>query len=276
MKVALITGANSGLGLSMTIELLKSGYTVIATMRNLNKQLELIQKVEQLDLSNYLTVQQMDVTKLAEIEYIKSYVQEQFGQLHILINNAGYCEGGFLEDITINEWTIQQETNIFGTYQVTKTFLPLLEKVKGTKIINMSSVSGFFGFPGMSAYTTSKFAIEGLSESLRLELLPKGIFVSVVEPASYKTKIWEKGLEKVKIINNQTNQFKQNLYKYAQASANHGSDPVEVAKLIVKISKQRKPKFRYTIGKGAKTLSILKRILPWRLIEKIVTRKLNK
>ena len=272
MKIALITGANSGIGFYTSIELLKAGFVVVATMRDISKQAALVKEVELLGLKKALYIQQMDITKKEEIINVKNMIEEKFGSLDILINNAGYCQGGLLAEITYDEWEAQQKTNLLGTLQVTKVFLPLLEKKTPSQIINLSSVSGFFGFPGMSAYTSSKFAIEGLSESLRLELLPKQIFVTLIEPASYKTKIWEKGLAN---ITDQGDDFKQNLFKYAKASANNGSDPIEVALLVVKICQTNKPKFRYPIGKGARTLAFLKRVLPWSIIEKIVLNRLR-
>lgn len=274
MKYALVTGSNSGFGKLTTLQLLKEGFHVFACMRNTKNQTALMEEVIQLNKLDQLTVFELDVTNINQIEKVKESIEKSFGKLDVLVNNAGYCEGGFLEDIEIALWEKQQETNIFGTFKMTKMFLPLLEKGEKAKIINISSVSGFFGFPGMSAYTTSKFAIEGMSESLRLELLPKNISVSLIEPASYQTNIWEKGLSSIEITSNDPI-YKQNLYKYATMAAKGGSNPIEVAKLVTKIATCDKPKFRYPIGKGAKSLSFFKRILPWGIIEKIVLSKLK-
>ncbi|WP_077212297.1 SDR family oxidoreductase [Bacillus dakarensis] len=274
MQIVLVTGANGGFGRLTCIELIESGFHVIATMRNIENGKDLAAQVEHLGLSERLTVLQMDVTKIAEIEKAKGIVEEKFGKLDILINNAGYCQGGFIEDLTLEEWETQLGTNVTGTFSVIKTFLPILESAGHAHIINISSVSGYFGFPGMSPYCSSKFALEGMSESLRLELLPRNIHVSLVEPASYQTKIWEKGLENIKIEETDSS-YKKQVYKYAKNAEEHGSDPVEVAKLVVKICKMDRPRFRYPIGKGAKSLSILKRIMPWGVIEFVVMKKLT-
>lgn len=275
MKIALVTGANSGFGLLTCIELLKAGYRVVATMRNTKNQTELMKTASELGLTKQVTVCQLDVTNTLEINKVKAIVDDLYGELDVLINNAGYCQGGYLEDLSFDEWKAQFKTNVFGVFQVTKEFLPLLEKTEHARIITISSVSGFFEFPGMSAYCASKFAIERFSESLRLELLPKKIYVSLVEPASYQTNIWKKGLEKIKTTDTSNESFKQHMYQYAKQSATNGSDPLEVATLIHRICETPKPKFRYQIGKGAKSLFILKHLIPFSFIEKIVIHKLK-
>lgn len=275
MKIALITGANSGFGYFTTIGLLKAGYRVVATMRDVNKQTELVNEAKVLGLNHQLEIKQIDVTCINDIETVAKYVKEKYKKIHVLINNAGYCEGGFLQDLEMDEWSEQQNTNVLGTVRMIKTFLPLLDHDEKSHIINMSSVSGYVGFPGMSAYCSSKFAIEGLSESLRTELFNKHIFVSLVEPASFKTKIWNRGLEKVAIISEQNEQLKKNVYTYAKQSADGAGDPTEIANLIVRICHEKHPKLRYRIGKGARFLSFAKRFLPWRIIEMIMMRKLN-
>ncbi len=276
MKIALVTGSNSGIGLLTSLELMKAGYTVIATMRNISNKHELVEKTEQLELTLLLDIQQMDVTNQTEIAAVQNYIEETYGELHVLVNNAGYCQGGFLNELTTAEWEAQQKTNVIGVFLVTKSFLPLLEKPQQSHIINVSSVSGIFGFPGMTPYCSSKFALEGFSESLRLELLAKKVFVSLVQPASYQTKIWNKGLAKIANSSLDKDLMKLTIVNYAKQAAKNAADPSEVARLIVKICQDQKPNFRYPIGKGAKTLSLAKRILPWSWIEKIVLYKLGK
>lgn len=274
MKIALVTGANSGFGLMTCIEFVQAGFHVIATMRNLQNKDELVRQLKRLGRLDRVSFFQMDVTNPIEIAQVKEKVVEQFGYIHVLVNNAGYCQGGFIDDLTLEQWEKQQKTNVFGTFTVTKTFVPLLERTGQSHIINVSSVSGLIGFPGMSAYCSSKFAMEGFSESLRLELLPKNIYVSLVEPASYKTNIWEKSLKNVTVQPSDP-PLKKQIYQYAKSSAENSGDPREVAKLIVNISQLKKPKFRYPIGKGARMLAVLKGIIPWEIIEKVIMRKLK-
>lgn len=274
MKIALITGANSGFGKLSTVELLQTGFHVVACMRDTANQTSLVEEAEKQGCLQQLTILEIDITSEKTIVAAKEHVENTFGKLDVLVNNAGFCAGGFLEDMSFEAWEMQQNTNINGTFRMTKRFISLLEKAENAKIINISSVSGYFGFPGMSAYCTSKFALEGMSESLRLELLPKNIYVSLVEPASYQTKIWDKGLAGIEVTT-EDEPYKQKIFKYATMSAKGGSNPIEVAKLIRTIAISKKPKFRYPVGKGAKGLSRLKRLLPWRFIEWVVLKKLK-
>ncbi|MCU9613525.1 SDR family oxidoreductase [Caldibacillus lycopersici] len=274
MKTVLITGTSSGFGMLTTLALAKAGYQVIATMRDLDKRYDLqsIAKRERVD--SLIHFVKLDVTNQQHIATVPREIEERFGKLDILINNAGYCHAGFFEELEATDWHNQFATNVFGPIQVTKNFLPLLQKGGGGKLIMMSSISGFFGFPGLSPYTSSKFALEGLSESLRLELRPANIWVSLVEPASYQTKIWEKGLENINIEADRPD-YQNNILNEAMKSKNGGANPQEVAQLIVKICGMEKPKFRYPVGKGARSLSVFKRIFPWSWIEGIVKKKLS-
>lgn len=275
MKVALITGANGGFGKLITIELIRAGYHVIATMRNKENGRELEEKINLLERGERLELVDMDVTNEAQITSVSELVSQKYSKLDVLINNAGYSQGGFITDLSMEEWKNQYETNLVGLVQTTKYFLPLLRKSPNGKIINISSVSGYFGFPGMGPYCSSKFAVEGFSESLRLELLPENIYVSLVEPASYKTGIWEKGLAIGAYIKDEDT-IKKKVFTLAQQAYQNASDhPEEVARLARKICETKRPRLRYPIGKGAKSLWFVKKFLPWHVIERFVLRKLQ-
>lgn len=273
MKTVLITGAGSGFGLITSVHLAKSGFHVIATVRDINRAGELRRHAKAHHVEDQLVIWQMDITKEEEVLTVKRQVEERYEGLDILINNAGYAQGGFFENLSMKEWHIQFETNLFGHIFVTKTFLPLMKKNKAGKIINLSSISGFFGFPGLSPYVASKHALEGWSESLRLELKPYGISVSLVQPSSFKTAIWEKGFQNLN--HNLSNDFQKNLLERAKKSSTSGGDPMEVAKVIVKICHHPNPKLRYPVGKGTRQLYFLKNLLPYRVIEKVIFRLLK-
>lgn len=162
---------------------------------NQANQKEIMDMAREINLNQQLEIVEMDVTDEERIKEVSKWISDHFGQLDVLINNAGYSQGGFTSDLTMEEWENQYDTNVMGVIRTTFHLLSLLRKSTQGKIINMSSVSGYFGFPGMGPYCSSKFALEGYSESLRMELLPMRIYVSLVEPASFKTGIWEKGLE---------------------------------------------------------------------------------
>ncbi|SER70602.1 NADP-dependent 3-hydroxy acid dehydrogenase YdfG [Gracilibacillus ureilyticus] len=274
MKVVLITGTNSGFGLLTVLEFLKKGYRVIATMRDVKNKDELVEKVENSGFIDRLDILQLDVTKKEEIQSVKNELIKRYGKIDILINNAGYSQGGFVSDLTVEQWQNQFNVNVHGVLRVTKTMLPLLREAGKAHIVNISSVSGSLGFPGLSPYCASKFAIEGFSESLRLELLKENIYVSLVQPASYQTKIWEKGLASIQWKQLEEDELKQAVLSYAAESAKSKADPLEVARLITKICEKKRPGFRYPVGKGAKLLSLAKRCLPWRLLEKIIISRL--
>ncbi|MDH8000348.1 oxidoreductase [Bacillus cereus] len=277
-KVAIITGASSGFGLLTTLELAKKDYLIIATMRNLEKQANLISQATQLNLQQNITVQQLDVTDQNSIHNFQLYIKE-INRVDLLINNAGYANGGFVEEIPVEEYRKQFETNLFGAISITQLVLPYMREQKSGKIINISSISGQVGFPGLSPYVSSKYALEGWSESLRLEVKPFGIDVALVEPGSYNTNIWEVGKQLATNQSDTTSPYKEYMDKI-QKHINSGIDtfgnPIDVAKKIVDIAEAKRTILRYPIGKGVKFMILAKKILPWRLWEHLVLRSFKK
>lgn len=273
-KVAIITGSSSGFGLLTTLELAKKDYLVIATMRNLEKQANLLSQATQLNLLHNITVQQLDVTDQNSIHNFQLFLKE-INKVDLLINNAGYANGGFVEEIPVEEYRKQFETNLFGAISITQLVLPYMRVQKSGKIINISSISGQVGFPGLSPYVSSKYALEGWSESLRLEVKPFGIDVALVEPGSYNTNIWEVGKQLATNQSDTTSPYKEYMDKI-QKHINSGSDtfgnPIDVANKIVEIAESKRTNLRYPIGKGVKFMIFAKKILPWRLWEYLVLR----
>ncbi|EJP98995.1 oxidoreductase [Bacillus mycoides] len=277
-KTAIITGASSGFGLLTTLELAKKDYFVIATMRNLEKQIDLISQATKLDLQQNIKVQQLDVTDQGSIHNFQLFLNE-LNRIDILINNAGYANGGFIEEIPVEDYRKQFETNLFGAISITQLVLPYMRKQKSGKIINISSISGQVGFPGLSPYVSSKYALEGWSESLRLEVKPFGIDVALLEPGSYNTNIWEVGKQLAENQSDTTSPYKEYMDKI-QKHINNGNDtlgnPMDVANKIVEIAEARRTTLRYPIGKGVKFMILAKKILPWRLWEFLVLRSFKK
>ncbi|MEK4468950.1 MULTISPECIES: oxidoreductase [Bacillus] len=277
-KIAIITGASSGFGLLTTLELAKKDYFVIATMRNLEKQIDLISQATKLDLQQNIKVQQLDVTDQGSIHNFQLFLNE-INRIDILINNAGYANGGFIEEIPVEDYRKQFETNLFGAISITQLVLPYMRKQKSGKIINISSISGKVGFPGLSPYVSSKYALEGWSESLRLEVKPFGIDVALLEPGSYNTNIWEVGKQLAENQSDTTSPYKEYMDKI-QKHINNGNDtlgnPMDVANKIVEIAEARRTTLRYPIGKGIKFMIFAKKVLPWRLWEFLVLRSFKK
>ncbi|WP_063219100.1 oxidoreductase [Bacillus cereus] len=277
-KIAIITGASSGFGLLTTLELAKKDYFVIATMRNLEKQVDLISQATKLHLQQNIKVQQLDVTDQSSIHSFQLFLKE-INRVDLLINNAGYATGGFVEEIPVEEYRKQFETNLFGAISITQLALPYMREQKSGKIINISSISGQVGFPGLSPYVSSKYALEGWSESLRLEVKPFGIDVALLEPGSYNTNIWEVGKQLAENQSDTTSPYKEYMDKI-QKHINNGNDtlgnPMDVANKIVEIAEARRTTLRYPIGKGVKFMIFAKKVLPWRLWEFLVLRSFKK
>src|SRR5919199_1408705 len=184
-KVAVVTGSSSGIGFETSLLLAKNGVFTYATMRNLdraNKIIELKQK-EKLPLE----VLKLDVTDDKSVNDAIGKIENEQETIDILVNNAGYALVGPLEELSIQEFKEQFETNVFGVIKVTKSVSPIMRKQRDGIIVNVSSIAGRIGFPLTSAYVSSKFALEGLSESIAYELEQFGIKVMLIEPGVIKT-----------------------------------------------------------------------------------------
>ena len=276
-EIVLITGASSGFGYKTALHLAKDGYLVIATMRDLHKKEALLDEARMQNTLQNIVVLQLDVTNKEDLNDVKNVINSTYGRLDVLINNAGYCLGGMTEYVEMIQWEQQLNTNVLGVVATTKAFIPMMRKRRKGKIINIGSISGRFGFPGLGAYTTSKFALSGFSESLRLELAPFNVSVSLIEAGAFKTSIWDKSLEDVDYEYDQDYEnYSQFITNKAKESAKQAEDPSQVIELIVKICRSKKPRFRYPIGKGVKRMIYLKTVLPWFFIERILLNMLNK
>src|SRR5919205_421417 len=184
-KVAVVTGSSSGIGFETSLLLAKNGVFTYATMRNLdraNKIIELKQK-EKLPLE----VLKLDVTDDKSVNDAIGKIENEQETIDILVNNAGYALVGPLEELSIQEFKEQFETNVFGVIRVTQAVLPIMRKQRHGTIVNISSIAGRIGFPLTSAYVSSKFALEGLSESMAYEIDQFGITVILIEPGVIKT-----------------------------------------------------------------------------------------
>jgi NAD(P)-dependent dehydrogenase (short-subunit alcohol dehydrogenase family) len=192
-KVAVITGTSSGFGLLTSIELAKAGYRVVATMRDVNKRKKLDQAATAAGVVDKIDVRSLDVTLSSDIATVVDTVARDYGRIDVLVNNAGFAMAGFAEDIKVEELRLQLETNFFGAVAMTKAVLPTMRKQRSGHIIQMSSIVGLQGSVTISSYAASKHALEGWSESLRLEVNGLGIKVVLLEPGAFATGIWIEG-----------------------------------------------------------------------------------
>jgi NAD(P)-dependent dehydrogenase (short-subunit alcohol dehydrogenase family) len=185
IKVAIVTGSATGIGYETAILLARNGFRTYATMRNIHKAKE-IQKIAEVE-SLPLDVIQLDVTNDEPIAKAIDTVISESGRIDVLVNNAGYGLIGSIEDMSTEEMKAQFETNVFGVFRVTQAVLPHMRKQHNGTIVNISSIAGRIGLPLLSAYGSTKFALEGMSESMAYELEPFGIKVAIIEPGNIKT-----------------------------------------------------------------------------------------
>jgi len=190
MKVALITGASSGIGLVTTVELARAGYAVVATMRDVSRRGKLDDALRA--AGQGADVRELDVTRLDMMPALIDGVAATHGRIDVLVNNAGFAMAGFAEDVSVAELREQFETNFFGHVALTKAVLPVMRTQQSGHIIMISSISGRSAPAVLSSYAASKFALEGWSESLRIECAPLSVKVSLVEPGAFATDIWER------------------------------------------------------------------------------------
>ncbi|HET6181750.1 MAG TPA: SDR family NAD(P)-dependent oxidoreductase, partial [Candidatus Sulfotelmatobacter sp.] len=192
-KIALITGSSSGFGLLTSIELAKAGFHVVATMRDFARRDRLDQAASAAGVAARIDIRGLDVTKFDSIPGFMDSVLRDYGRVNVLVNNAGFAVAGFAEDIKLEELRLQFETNFFGAVAMTKAVLPPMRRQRSGHIIQVSSIVGLLGSVTVSSYAASKHALEGWSESLRLELNALGIKVVLVEPGAFQTGIWKRG-----------------------------------------------------------------------------------
>ncbi|WP_223701503.1 SDR family oxidoreductase [Sutcliffiella deserti] len=276
-KTVLITGASGGFGKAFTKRFLMDGYHVIATIRQEAKRDLVLDGLTQEEQEN-LTILILNVAEDHSIERFKIQL-EKIKQIDVLINNAGFAMAGFAEELSIAEYKLQFETNFFGVIRVTNAVLPMMRKQGGGKIINISSISGLIGFPSLSPYVSSKHALEGYSESLRIEVQPFGIDVVLIEPGSFQTNIWTSGTHLAKMTNHPTSPYKSmftSINERLQAEKSSYGDPLAVADVVVRVANsKRSPALRYKVGKGVKLSLFVKRLLPWKWWELLVRNQLK-
>jgi NAD(P)-dependent dehydrogenase (short-subunit alcohol dehydrogenase family) len=270
-KIALITGSSSGFGLLTSIELAKAGFRVIATMRDLSRRDRLDQAATAAGVAGQLDIRALDVTNFQALPAVVDAVVRDHGRLDVLVNNAGFAVAGFAEDIKLEELRRQFETNFFGAVAMTKAALPTMRRQHAGHIIMVSSIGGLLGSVSVSSYSASKHALEGWSESLRLEVNALGIKVVLVEPGAYLTDIWTRGAVMGEKATQETSPNIQRILRMRdRIQALPKRDPIEVARLITSIAQDPNPKLRYLVGRDAKIQLAMKRILPWKRFEKVI------
>jgi NAD(P)-dependent dehydrogenase (short-subunit alcohol dehydrogenase family) len=274
-----ITGTSTGIGRACALHLDRLGFRVFAGVRT-SQDAESLKSASAQRIIPLI----MDVTDQASVRAASDKVAAALGDAGLsgMVNNAGIVVSGPLEFLPESEIRKQFEVNVIGPITVIQAFLPLLRKVRG-RIVNMSSISGRMAFPFLGPYSASKFAVEAITDSLRLELLPWGIKVSVIEPGAVRTPIWEKS----RIAAGQTARNfppeAHNLYGRAVAAFRSetekadkaGVEPDVVVRAVEHALTAKEPKIRYLVGRHARLQALLKSVLPDRLIDWFIDNRLK-
>jgi short-subunit dehydrogenase len=253
-KVAIITGGSSGIGFETSLTLARNGFHTYATMRKLeegSKRITDIAKNENLPLQ----VIQLDVDNdKSVIDAINRIVKEK-ERIDVVINNAGYALVGALEETSMQEIEAQFETNFFGVIRVMQAVIPIMRKHKSGRIVNITSMGGRIAIPLDSIYHATKFALEGLSESIQYELEPFGINIILIEPGAVGSKFWKNLKMAAKASSNLNNspytQMENNMSEAFKQMVQNTIHPSDVAKVILQAVTSDNPDFRYVVGKDA-------------------------
>jgi len=274
-----VTGASTGIGNACALHLDRIGFRVFAGVRRAEDAERLREQG-----SARLTPLTIDVTDAASIRQAADEVAAALGDepLRGLVNNAGIAVSGPIEYLPIEEVRKQLEVNFIGQVAVTQAFLPLLRRARG-RVVNIGSVGGEIALPFLSPYAASKHAIEGFSDSLRREVEPLGVLVSVVRPGAIQSSIWERGNTAADEVLAKVPPEALHVYgdavRGARAAANQRAQEAipaqEVADVVEQALTASKPKTRYVVGRTGKVMVALERWLPDRVFDRLVARAMR-
>ena len=271
-KVAIVTGSSSGIGYATSLMLARKGFYTYASARNIDKSanLQLIADAERLPLK----LIKLDVTDDSSVNDAVEKIVSEKGRINVLVNNAGYALFGAFEDLSIDEMKAQFETNFFGVVRVTQHVLPIMRtKYNGDGVIvNVSSVNGHVAFPVISPYVATKFALEGLSESIAYELEPFGIKVILIEPGAIGSSFMKGSVLANRVLDPESpySEFVQKVRVKISSDHENATQPEEVAKVIVQAISSEKPEFRYVVGSDAVNLLEARKNMPYSEFQKMI------
>jgi len=248
-KVALVTGSSSGIGLETVLALARDGYETFASIRDIKKSAELEYAAKKENLK--IKIIELDVDKEESIVTAIKKISSEHGRLDVLVNNAGYGQFGCTEDITLNDFRKQFETNFFSIVRIIQEISPIMRKQKSGIIVNISSIAGKIGLPGSSAYISSKFALEGFSECLRYELGQFGIKTTLIEPGVIKTNFFDSMKIPESKIDPKYKELTDHILAGLKMMAQMGTPPSQVADVIMKVIHSDEILPRYTVGTDA-------------------------
>ncbi|HMD31822.1 MAG TPA: SDR family oxidoreductase [Candidatus Acidoferrales bacterium] len=275
----LITGATDGLGRAMAIFLAANGYRVFAAGRSAEKRASLDRLAEEKKL--LIETLDLDVTSDDSVHRGVTRVLERAGQIDVLINNAGVAYVAVVEEIGLDDLRRQFDTNVFGAVRLIQAVLPAMRERRSGRILNMSSIAGKISTPLMGIYSSSKFALEALSDALRLELAPYGVRVVLIEPGYIPTNMASASLELSSAYAARAEKspyvavyraFQKTWKGVTQAARN---TPEDCARVILRALLDTPPRARYTVTSRARYGVIAKRLLPDRMLDKSILRSMG-
>jgi len=249
-KVAIVTGSSSGIGFETSLALAREGYFTYATMRDTTKSDKIKEITQKENLK--ISILELDVDNEKSVKSAIAQILDQKQRIDVLVNNAGWGLWGCVEDVSIDEFKEQFETNFFSIIRLIQDVAPTMRKQSSGTIVNVSSVVGRIGFPASPAYISSKFALEGLSESLRFEFAPFGVDVIIIEPGVIKTNFMKNmKMAKKSELDTVYKDITTKVVSGVKMMAEMGTPPKEVADAVVKSIKDDKPLPRYIVGNDA-------------------------
>ncbi len=265
-RVVLITGASSGIGQACANHLHQRGYRVYGTSRHAAPRTADMPKMEPGTSAPFEMIQ-MDVNSGPSVGRGVDFILESEGRLDIVVNNAGFGIAGSVEDTSIEEAKSQFETNFFGVLRICRAVLPIMRKQRSGYIVNISSIAGLIGTPFQGLYSASKFAVEGMTEALSLEVRPFGIHVVLIEPGDFHTQFTA---HRRKTSTSQQNPVYlekfNNALRVIESDETGGPSPDKLAHLLERIVNDPSPRLRYPIGPVTERIAVtLKKIMPSRL-----------
>src|SRR3984885_4663105 len=246
-KIILITGVSSGFGRAFSEAALREGYTVIGTVRNeeARKEFETIEPKRAKSLI-------LDVTDFAAIDASISKIEQEVGPVDVLVNNAGYGHEGILEESSLSDMRHQFEVNVFGAVALMKAVLPTMRKRRTGHIINITSMGGYITMPGIAYYCGSKFALEGISETLAKEVKGFGIHVTAVAPGQFRTDWAGRSMIRTERTISEYDKLMNPIRKARQEKSGiQPGDPAKAAQVLLKIVEQENPPTHLLLGKDA-------------------------
>jgi NAD(P)-dependent dehydrogenase (short-subunit alcohol dehydrogenase family) len=277
-KTIVLTGCSSGFGRAIALRFAGRGWRVFATVRTKSGQSDLQAAAAKLGTPDALTSVLCDITDAEQIEHLRQVVSAATPQLDVLVNNAGTAYAGPVELLDLADLRRQFEVNVFGHVAVTQAFLPMLKAARGI-LVNMSSIGGLFSTPGLGAYSASKYALEALTDALRIEVAPFGVRVVLIEPGAAKTQLQATSRKHAAKLDQYRDgpygPLIERFYELFAQFEQQAFDPEVVAGVVERVVNRSRPKPRYLVAPKERTTVMAHSYLPERVWDRQIRKLLH-